>query len=170
MEKGTGTSAKRLGWEWPAAGKTGTTDDYRDGWFMGYSSSLTCGVWVGLDNNAPVMPGGYGSKMALPIWVDVMKGAVENGYAAEALSEGPPRADIEICRSTGDLASAGCRNAGVMMIEQVPEDLIDERFLCTEHSHYREERPRPPAYSGPGRPQRQPPRRGMMDRIFGWLR
>ncbi|MFT5191979.1 MAG: penicillin-binding protein 1A [Verrucomicrobiales bacterium] len=176
MEKGTGASAKRLGWEWPAAGKTGTTDDYRDGWFMGYTSSLTCGVWVGLDNNAPVMPGGYGSKTALPIWVDVMKEAVENGYPAEGLNEGPHRAEVEVCKATGDLAALGCHDAGFAVIESIPEDLIDARVLCTEHDNFRGRQmaDQSPPYSGSGQPQpssqKRPPRWGVMDRIFSWLR
>lgn len=172
MNRGTGAGAKRLGWQWPAAGKTGTTDDYRDGWFLGYSSSLTCGVWVGLDNNEPVMPGGYGSKMALPIWVDVMTSAVKHGYAAENLPAGPPRAEIEVCRGSGDLATHGCHVAGAAALEAVPEDLIDERVLCRIHQSGGARRP---MAQDQGRPRHSPPlpprpRPGVLDRVFGWLR
>jgi penicillin-binding protein 1A len=174
VEKGTAASAKRLGWTWPAAGKTGTTDDYRDGWFVGYSSSLTCGVWVGIDNNLPVMPRGYGSRTALPVWVDVMKAAVEQGYPAEALSSGPDRGDVEVCRLSGELATSNCQHSGQAMNESIPEDLMDGRLLCTYHDGQRSwNRPGRPPYSGPQpmqpvpRPKRQ---RGVMDRIFGWLR
>lgn len=176
MEKGTGASAKRLGWEWPAAGKTGTTDDYRDAWFLGYSSRLTCGVWVGLDNNQPVMPGGYGSKMALPVWVDVMKKGVELGYEAGALPEGPPRALIDACLATGDLASATCQHLGTAGTESVPEDLIGGRVICSgQHAHGSPVRSGGPQYQRPNpgyRPPAPPPRRRptVMDRIFGWLR
>ncbi len=175
MESGTGASARNLGWEWPAAGKTGTTDDYRDGWFMGYSSSLTCGVWVGLDNNQPVMPGGYGSKMALPVWVDVMKKAVEHGYPAEHLPPGPSRVPMEVCLQSGDLAAGGCHQAGAVARELIPEDLIDGRVLCREHGGRNWAGPaamRPRDVPGRRGPREAPrPRRpGVMDRIFGWLR
>ena len=82
FEQGTAASSKSMGWNRPAAGKTGTTDDYHDAWFVGYTSSLTCGVWVGLDKPDTIVPKGYGATLALPVWVDVMKKAPENKYPA----------------------------------------------------------------------------------------
>ncbi len=82
MQRGTAASAKALGWTKPAAGKTGTTDDYHDAWFVGYTTSLTCGVWVGLDKPATIVPRGYGAALALPVWVDVMKRAPAEKYPA----------------------------------------------------------------------------------------
>ena len=67
----------------PAAGKTGTNNDYRDAWFVGYTRSLTCGVWVGLDHPAPIISKGYGATLALPIWCDVMNAAVIGRYSAK---------------------------------------------------------------------------------------
>lgn len=90
MERGTAAESKTLGWTKPAAGKTGTTDGYHDAWFAGYTSSLTCGVWVGLDKPAKTMPRGYGSTLALPIWVDVMKRASPEKYPAGALPGAAP--------------------------------------------------------------------------------
>ena len=72
----------------PAAGKTGTTNDYRDAWFVGYTRSLTCGVWVGLDSPATIIARGYGATLALPVWCDVMNTAVSGGYSAKELQ--PP--------------------------------------------------------------------------------
>jgi penicillin-binding protein 1A len=80
FERGTAASARALGWKAPSAGKTGTTDDYNDAWFMGYTESLTCGVWVGLDRPATIVPKGYGATLALPIWVDVMLKAAPEKY------------------------------------------------------------------------------------------
>jgi penicillin-binding protein 1A len=69
---GTGQSLRsRFNFTEPAAGKTGTTNDYRDAWFVGYTSSLVAGAWVGLDQPATTMPGGYGGRLALPIWARV---------------------------------------------------------------------------------------------------
>ncbi len=173
MKRGTGASAKRLGWEHPAIGKTGTTDDYRDGWFIGSSSRLTCGVWVGMDNNQPVMDGGYGSKMALPIWVEVMKAALEAGYEAEAFEHQTERVPVSLCRVTGDLATEACQAAGHAYEEAVPEDLIEGRHFCEHrHAHYWQRQTRP-NYSQQRPPARQPPpapRRSAWDRFFGFFR
>ncbi|MGC1479855.1 MAG: penicillin-binding transpeptidase domain-containing protein, partial [Chthoniobacterales bacterium] len=80
VTRGTAGSARRLGLTRRAAGKTGTTDESRDAWFIGYVRSLTCGVWVGLDQPKSIMPGGYGSTLALPIWVDFMESAPPARY------------------------------------------------------------------------------------------
>ena len=90
MQHGTAASAKSLGWSKPAAGKTGTTDGYHDAWFAGYTTSLTCGVWVGLDKPATIIPKGYGAALALPVWVDVMKRASADKYPAGPLGGGAP--------------------------------------------------------------------------------
>jgi 1A family penicillin-binding protein len=73
IERGTGAPVRTLGVRGPVAGKTGTTDDYRDAWFVGYSSSIVVGVWVGFDQPAPIGREGYGARVALPIWADFMK-------------------------------------------------------------------------------------------------
>src|SRR5438128_8110883 len=72
LTSGTAASARSLGFRLPAAGKTGTTNDYKDAWFLGYTSTLTCGVWVGFDQPATIIPHGYGAALALPVWTQVM--------------------------------------------------------------------------------------------------
>ena len=59
----------------PPPGKTGTTNDYHDAWFVGYTKSLTCGVWVGFDKPQTIEAKGYGAALALPIWVEAMNAA-----------------------------------------------------------------------------------------------
>jgi len=73
IERGTGTPARALGVRGPVGGKTGTTDDYRDAWFVGFSTSAVVGVWVGFDQPAPISRDGSGARVALPIWADFMK-------------------------------------------------------------------------------------------------
>jgi len=73
VERGTGAQARALGVRGPVAGKTGTTDDYRDAWFVGYSTSVVVGVWVGFDQPASIGRDAYGARVALPIWADFMK-------------------------------------------------------------------------------------------------
>jgi penicillin-binding protein 1A len=94
FEQGTAASAKSQGWNRPAAGKTGTTDDYHDAWFVGFTSSLTCGVWVGLDKPATIAPRGYGATLALPVWVDVMKRAPIEKYPAISVRGTAPIARV----------------------------------------------------------------------------
>jgi len=85
LQTGTASSARGLGFSKRAAGKTGTTDSYFDAWFVGYTESLTCGVWVGFDKPKTIMNQGYGSVLALPIWVDLMENASSSRYPAGSL-------------------------------------------------------------------------------------
>jgi len=73
VDRGTGASVRALGVRGPIAGKTGTTDDYRDAWFVGFSTSVVVGVWVGFDQPAPIGREAYGARVALPIWADFMR-------------------------------------------------------------------------------------------------
>jgi 1A family penicillin-binding protein len=73
IERGTGSPARTLGVRGAVAGKTGTTDDYHDAWFVGYSTSVVVGVWVGFDQPASIGRDAYGARVALPIWADFMK-------------------------------------------------------------------------------------------------
>lgn len=73
LTRGTGSKARQYGLRHRAAGKTGTTNNYLDAWFVGFDKSLTCGVWVGFDLPRKIMPGGSGGELALPIWVDIME-------------------------------------------------------------------------------------------------
>ncbi len=75
LTEGTAKTSKNLGLNVPAAGKTGTTNDFKDAWFAGYTTSLTCAVWVGFDQPKTIMAKGYGSTLALPIWVDFIQTA-----------------------------------------------------------------------------------------------
>ncbi|HZU44689.1 MAG TPA: penicillin-binding transpeptidase domain-containing protein, partial [Terriglobales bacterium] len=71
---GTGISASRL--NLPLAGKTGTTNDFTDAWFVGFSPNLTCGVWVGYDEKKSLGDKETGSRAALPAWIEFMKTAL----------------------------------------------------------------------------------------------
>ncbi|MGH9347424.1 MAG: transglycosylase domain-containing protein [Vicinamibacterales bacterium] len=73
VDRGTGAAARRYGVQGSIAGKTGTTNDYHDAWFVGFSSSVVAGVWVGFDQPRKIRTGGSGSRLALPIWSDFMR-------------------------------------------------------------------------------------------------
>jgi penicillin-binding protein 1A len=71
---GTGVAATRL--KYPVAGKTGTTNDFTDAWFIGFSPDITCGVWVGFDEKKTLGNKETGARAALPIWMDFMTAAL----------------------------------------------------------------------------------------------
>ena len=76
VERGTGSPARSAyGIRFPVGGKTGTTDDFKDAWFVGFSTSIVTGVWVGLDQPATIGREAYGARYALPVWADFMKAA-----------------------------------------------------------------------------------------------
>lgn len=91
VELGTAQRAKRL--RRPVAGKTGTTNDYTDAWFIGFTPSLTCGVWIGYDKKKSLGRGETGARAALPPWVDFMEKAVKDKpvetFAPVALRQKP---------------------------------------------------------------------------------
>jgi penicillin-binding protein 1B len=105
VKEGTARSLTLLGFDRPAAGKTGTTNDGRDAWFMGYTSSLLAGVWTGSDDNRALKL--TGAKDALPIWAQFMKAAsVER--PAEDLSRPEGLVSVRICAESGMVAVSGC--------------------------------------------------------------
>jgi len=116
MQRGTAAASKSLGWSKPSAGKTGTTDDYHDAWFVGYTSSLTCGVWVGLDKPAKIIPRGYGAALALPVWVDVMKRASPDKYPTAPLPGAARfRSEVAVGRSEeGGLRRPEPQRSGIL--------------------------------------------------------
>ena len=75
LDRGTGAAARRWGVTFPAGGKTGTTNEFKDAWFVGFSSSLAVGVWVGFDQPKSIGKEAYASRYALPIWSDFMRRA-----------------------------------------------------------------------------------------------
>jgi penicillin-binding protein 1A len=81
VQHGTGTAAKELGRT--VAGKTGTTNDQHDAWFIGYTPDLLTGVWIGYDDHRPLGRTATGGRVAAPIWVDFMKAAVRDRAAAD---------------------------------------------------------------------------------------
>ncbi|KAK3272780.1 hypothetical protein CYMTET_18942 [Cymbomonas tetramitiformis] len=81
VTRGTGRPAAS---GWPsaaAAGKTGTSDDYRDAWFAGYTPAMSCVVWVGKDDNSPLP--GTGASLAAPLWARFMRAASGAGIPVE---------------------------------------------------------------------------------------
>jgi penicillin-binding protein 1B len=105
LNEGTAASARANGFAQDAAGKTGTTNDLRDAWFVGFTPDLLTVVWVGFDDNQPV--GLSGAQAALPIWTQFMKTALAGRESAPfVVPEGI--SFVEICAESGKLPGAMC--------------------------------------------------------------
>mgnify|MGYP002622268374 CR=1 FL=1 len=134
VDRGTGAAVRRLGFDKPCAGKTGTTNDYKDAWFAGFTSSLTCAVWVGFDQPKTIIDRGYGSVLALPVWTEVMKTADRLGYKSEGLKSELSFTEIRLCRVSGKRATDGCEAAGEAYTDSVPKDMLSSlKTYCPQH-------------------------------------
>jgi penicillin-binding protein 1A len=96
VDRGTGSAVRTLGVGGPVAGKTGTTNDYRDAWFVGFSRHLVAGVWVGFDQPATIVKEGYAARVALPIWADFMKRSAR-ARPPEEFPVPPGLEPVELC-------------------------------------------------------------------------
>jgi penicillin-binding protein 1A len=132
LTRGTAASARSsLGLKIPAAGKTGTTNDYKDAWFVGYTTALTCGVWVGFDQPTTIIPHGYGAALALPVWVQVMNKSASR-YPAQQFQPTMPLARATVCSVSNALATTGCEAAGTAYDIILPEDKVPTQ-TCQIH-------------------------------------
>ncbi len=131
LTRGTAAAAKSLGFHLPAAGKTGTTNDYKDAWFVGYTSTITCGVWVGFDQPTTIIPHGYGAALALPVWVQVMNKAATR-YPPTDLQPTMPIEKALVCSMSNHLATSGCESAGTAYEIELPADKVPTT-VCELH-------------------------------------
>jgi penicillin-binding protein 1B len=104
IQRGTASKAKVLGLQGTVAGKTGTTDGYRDAWFVGYTSDVVIGVWVGFDDERSLRL--TGSQAALPIWMDLARRVIPPNVPAFVMPSGVVTRDID--PKTGQLATFQC--------------------------------------------------------------
>jgi len=140
VREGTGRRVRSLGR--PCAGKTGTTNDFIDAWFIGFTPELTAGVWIGFDQERSLGSKETGSRAACPVWLDFMK----NALAHMPVKDFPVPPGIEfakIDKSTGllarpdsETASFECFRAGTAPTTYPPDDesLVDEEdFFKSDH-------------------------------------
>jgi len=167
VNDGTGKVIRAAGYKAPCYGKTGTTNDYRDAWFVGFTDKVTTGVWVGMDRPETIMNHGYGSKLAAPIWTDVMKKAETSGYRAEPLPAPPKMRDVVLCRECGGIAN---RRTIYPYQMELPPDLMP-RHQCPGHGRNlftNKQRP-PRAIPVPEIPGDQGGARGLLGRLMRWI-
>lgn len=140
LDRGTARRARTMGFDRPAAGKTGTTDDYRDAWFVGFTPDLLAVVWVGFDHRTDLRLAG--GEAALPLWVEFMKKATAD-QAPMPFTPPPGIAMANIDPASGQLATSACP-------EQMEEAFYEGQQpigYCPLHSagHFGEELPQPTA-------------------------
>ncbi len=104
-KSGTGAAAAQL--KHPLGGKTGTTSDFTDAWFLGFSPSVTCGVWVGYDSRQSLGEKETGARAALPIWMTVMKAAIAGKDHEHFSGEAEPGAEVAQVAGVAAPAKAG---------------------------------------------------------------
>ncbi len=128
IDRGTGAAARRLGVHGAVGGKTGTTNDYHDAWFVGFNSAVVAGVWVGYDQPERIRVGGTGARVALPIWADFMRRTTQRLPAHAFEPPGDMRTE-ELCHVSYLRPVEGCPT----YVEYFKEgDDIPAR-LCTIH-------------------------------------
>jgi penicillin-binding protein 1A len=132
IERGTAAPAKSMGLTRYAAGKTGTTDEYKDAWFVGFTNSLTCGVWVGFDQPQTIQERGYGAALALPIWVHTMEKASRKKYPDGQFPAPEPLVHVQLCSVSSHLATDACVAAGTSYGIVLPQSLVPNQ-PCQVH-------------------------------------
>jgi membrane carboxypeptidase/penicillin-binding protein len=107
VNRGTGAPVRAWGVRGPVGGKTGTTDDYHDAWFVGFSTSVVAAAWVGFDQPAPIGRDAYGARVALPIWAEFMKRTAPL-LPANEFPRPPGLQAVELCSVSYVKPSAAC--------------------------------------------------------------
>ena len=95
VKSGTGASAGAQ-LKHPLGGKTGTTNNYTDAWFIGFSPSVTCGTWIGFDNREPLGEKETGARAALPMWIEFMKAAIASKPNEAFAAAGTPKKVLDV--------------------------------------------------------------------------
>ena len=109
VNAGTGYRARAMGFRLPAAGKTGTTNEYADTWFVGYTPNLVTGVWIGFDQPQTILREGFAGDVAVPLWARFMIEATRSDKPEWFI---PPSGvvPVQVCRMSGKLPASGCEH------------------------------------------------------------
>jgi penicillin-binding protein 1A len=106
-----GTAARVASLDWPIGGKTGTTDDYTDAWFIGFDPDISIGVWVGYDQKRTMGPAGTGSDSAVPIWIEIMKAWIGTRKSPPTFEPPGNIVFVSVDKGSGDAVLQGAPGA-----------------------------------------------------------
>jgi 1A family penicillin-binding protein len=113
INSGTAYRARQTGFVLPAAGKTGTTNDYVDAWFVGFTPHLVAGVWIGFDQPSTIVSNGYAGELAVPVWASFMKVATK-ADKPDWFERPSNVVAVNVCRVSGKLPAGGCDHVEVV--------------------------------------------------------
>ncbi len=154
----------------PVAAKTGTTNDYRDAWTMGYTPSIVAGVWVGNNDNSEMKRGADGGVVAAPIWHDFMDKVlgdtpIEQFKKPEIAKTGKAMLDGEI--AMGNIVKVD-KISGLLATEFTPAHLVIEKSFFQPHSILYYADKNDPLGPAPANPEKDPQFRLWEDRVLAW--
>jgi 1A family penicillin-binding protein len=109
LSRGTGSAVSRAGFRAPAAGKTGTTNDGTDAWFVGYTPSVLAAVWIGFDRQRPIMERATGGRLAAPVWARMMLRLSQGRSSTLDWPRPPEVLEGRVDPASGLLLAPGCR-------------------------------------------------------------
>ena len=132
VDRGTGASVRSRGFWLPAAGKTGTTNDAKDVWFVGMTSELVAGVWLGFDQPRTILPNASGGLLAAPVWADLMKVVYEKRPQPAGWSAPESLSSAMIDPASGGLATPDCPPQQVRIEYFIPGS--EPTDFCSLHS------------------------------------
>jgi 1A family penicillin-binding protein len=143
VNRGTGNRVRQLGFRLPAGGKTGTTNDFHDVWFVGFTPRLLTAVWLGFDQPKTIRPGGYAGDLAVPLWTEFMKVATA-GEKPVAFPRPRDVVGVEVCSISGKRPSLGCSEvaelspSGTWLVRSLVTNEFfargtEPREICTLH-------------------------------------
>ena len=108
VRRGTGTAVWNAGFRTPSGGKTGTTNDYTDVWYVGFTTDLVAGVWIGFDQPKEIMSNAQGGRLAAPAWISFMREVYERKPTPPDWPRPPGILALEVDPGTGLRAGIGC--------------------------------------------------------------
>jgi len=160
VDRGTGAPLRRMGFRGEIAGKTGTSSDYRDAWFIGYTPEIVIAAWVGFDDGASVRV--TGATAALPIFAEVLDAARGKAEAEEfTVPTGVETVDVNA--DSGLRAGLGCSGEPEVFLRgTAPAD------SCGIFSFAKRDAPETGAAPGAGGSKPERPR-NLFQRLFGWI-
>ena len=162
VDRGTGAPLRRMGFRGDIAGKTGTSSDYRDAWFIGYTPEIVIAVWVGFDDGTSVRV--TGATAALPIFAEVL-GAARGKAEAEEFTVPTGVETVDVNAESGLRSGFGCSGEPEVFLRgTAPTD------SCGIFSFAKRDAPEPEPAQGESHPKTQPEKpRGLFQRLFGWM-